>query len=233
MSQYVTVEQVKDSLGIKGSAQDTVDDATLTSVVFRASAMVDSYLDTIRPGYVGFAAGSNSRGSVGSNTRTYHGTGTDTLFIDDAMSVSSVSVAFASISGSNSTVLESTAYVAEPLNSVPKRWLTFLLPFTSVAGLLPSVWSPGTANITVTGYFGLSFVPDDVQQVTLALCVLTWQRYQDGLPPPAGPTDPEVMGVLSNLDFAWRVNIVAGAGVSLGGVAGGSAIGDYIGYGRS
>lgn len=226
MSAYITVEQVKDAIGIKGSALDTVDDNTLATVIFRASAMVDAYLDSIRPGYVGFAAGSNYRSAVGSNTRTYHGTGTDTIFIDDADSVASVTV-LSGVSQANAVPIIATAYVVEPLNTKPKRWITYVLPFTSVTGLLPSVWSPGTANIQVVAYWGLPTVPDDIALVTLSLSVLIWQRYQDGLPPPAGPSDPEIMGILSNLDWAWRIDMIGGAGVSFGGVAGGGATSDY------
>lgn len=217
MSQYVTVEQVKDAIGIKGAAFDTNDDATLLSATFRASSFVDSHLDTNRAGYVGFAAGSNSRTAVGSNVRLYHGNGTDTIFIDDAMSISAITV--------DGTTITTSAFVAEPLNSVPKRYITYVLPFTSVAGLLPSVWNRGTANVSITGYWGLNFIPDDVQQVTLALCILFWQRYQDGVPAP-GPHDPDVVGILEGLDAAWHQPYVGGAGVSFGGVPGGGSWGD-------
>ena len=101
MSQYVTVEQLKEQIGIRGLAADTVDDAALQSATIRASALVDAHLDAVRPGYVGFAASSNARSSVGSNTRDYDGTGTDTLFIDDASSVATVSVDTVSVSSNS------------------------------------------------------------------------------------------------------------------------------------
>lgn len=214
MSQYLTVDQLKDAIGIKAAAYDTVDDSTLTSVIFRASAMVDSHLSTIRPGYVGFAVGSNFYGAIGSNTRLYHGQGTDTVFIDDAVSVSSVVM--------DSITVVSTAYVAEPLNSTPKRWITMILPSSSLLGLHPSVWNPGTGNVAVTGYWATGLtVPDDVQQVTLALGVLIWQRYQDGLPPPTGPHDDEAAAILLGLNPRWSQPSVGGAGVSYGGSQGG------------
>jgi hypothetical protein len=215
MSALVSVEQVKDALGIKAAAADTVDDATLSSVVFRASAIVESYLLSVRPGFVGFAAGSNSRSAVGSNTRLYHGTGTDTIFIDDASSIASVTV--------DATAISSAAYVVEPLNTTPKRMLTYVLPFSSIQGLLPSIWNRGTANVAVTGYWGINYVPDDVQQVALAMAVLIWQREQDGIPPPTGPNDPEALGILSGLDWGWRVDTVGGAGVSFGGTGPGGS----------
>lgn len=214
MSLYVTVEQVKDAVGIKAAAYDTVDDATLTSVVFRASAMVDSYLSTIRPGYVGFAVGSNYGGAIGSNTRLYHGQGSDTVFIDDAVSVSAVTM--------DSVAVVSTAYVAEPLNTTPKRYLTMILPSSSLLGLHPSIWNPGTGNIAVSGFFATGLtVPDDVQQITLALCILIWQRYQDGLPPPTGPNDDQAAAILEGLDSRWSIPSIGGAGVSYGGSQGG------------
>jgi len=210
VSQYTSLTALKEAIG----DPDTVDDGVLNSAIVRASAMVDSYLSTIRPGYVGIAAGSNFASAVGSNTRTYHGTGNDTLFIDDAMSISSVTV--------DSVAIPATAYVTEPLNRVPKRYLTYVLPFTSVQGLRPSTWNPGTGNVSVTAYWGLNFIPDDIQQVTQALAILIWHRYQDGKPSPTGPNDAEARGILESLDWGWRIDTVGGAGVSYGGTSAGT-----------
>lgn len=209
MSSYTSLTALKEAIG----ELDNLNDGVLTSAIIRASGLVDSYLKMIRPGYVGIAAGSNFANSVGSNTRTYHGTGTDTLFIDDAMSISSVTV--------DSVVITSTAYVAEPLNSVPKRYLTYVLPFTSVQGLRPSAWNPGTGNVSVVGYYGLNFVPDDIAQVTLELAILIWFRYMDNKGAPAGPNDDEARAILEALDWGWRIDTVMGAGVSYGGTSSG------------
>lgn len=218
MSSYTSLTALKESLG----SADALDDGVLTSAIIRASGLVDSYLKAIRPGYVGIAAGSNFSNAVGSNTRIYHGTGTDTLFIDDAMSIASVTV--------DSVLITSTAYVAEPLNSVPKRYLTYVLPFTSVQGLRPSAWNPGTGNVSVVGYFGLNFVPDDIAQVTLELARLVWVRYMDNKPAPTGPNDDEARAILEGLDWGWRLDMVAGAGTSFGGTSsGGITYGGSIG----
>ncbi len=210
MSAYTSLTAVKEAIG----DTDTLDDGILNSAIFRASAMVDSYLAAVRPGYVGIAAGSNYSSAVGSNTRVYHGTGTDTLFIDDMTSISSVAV--------DGVAIPSNSYSAEPLNRSPKRYLTYVLPFTSVHGLMPSAWSPGTANVSVTGYFGMDTVPDDVSQVALALAILIWHRYQDGKPGPTGPNDDEARGILEGLDWGWRIDSVFGAGVSFGGTSAGT-----------
>src|SRR3990167_4993158 len=101
MSQYVTVEQLNEQIGIRGLAADTVDDAALQSATIRASALVDAHLDAVRPGYVGFAARSNARSSGGSDTRDYDGTGPDPLFIDDASSVTTVSADTVSVSSNS------------------------------------------------------------------------------------------------------------------------------------
>src|SRR3990167_1079109 len=101
MSAYTSRGALKEAIGQAGS--DTTDDSKLDSIVFSASALVDSYLDLIRPGYVGFAAGSNARSSVGSNTRYYDGNNDDWLFIEDAQSVASVTV--------DDTAVASTDYV--------------------------------------------------------------------------------------------------------------------------
>lgn len=209
MSQYTSLAALKEAIG----DPDTVDDGVLASAIVRASAMVDSYLAAVRPGYVGIAAGSNFNSAVGSNTRTYHGTGTDTLFIDDAMSIASVTV--------DSVLITSAAYVVEPLNRVPKRYITYVLPFTSVQGLRPSAWNPGTGNVTVVGYWGLNYIPDDIAQVTIGLAILIWNRYQNGLPAPSGPNDSEARGILEGLDWGWRIDAVYGAGVSYGGTSSG------------
>lgn len=214
MSSYTNLPALKEALG----SADNLDDGVLTSAIIRASGMVDAYLAAIRPGYVGIAAGSNFASAVGSNTRTYHGSGNDTLFIDDAMSISAVTV--------DGTAIDSTAWVAEPLNRVPKRYLTYKLPFTSVQGLRPSAWNPGTGNISVAGYFGLNFVPDDIAQVTLELAILIWFRYMDNRAAPTGPQDDEARAILEGLDWGWRIDMVGGAGVSYGGTAPGG-LGSY------
>ena len=207
MSQYIGLAALKEALGLKGSADDTVDDGVLSSTIVRASAVIDGYLDAVRTRYVGFSAGSNSRSSVGSNTRTYDGSGDDTLWIDDAMSVSSVSL--------YGTELVSTAYALWPYNESLKRAIILVQPYSSWQGLSPAAWPRGTANVTVVGYFGLNTVPDDVAQAALALSILYWRRYQDGDPAP-GPTtamggqgqienDPEAKGILEALYPRWGV----------------------------
>jgi hypothetical protein len=200
MSSFVSLAAVKEALGITQSN----DDGVLNSAIVRASALVDAYLHAIRPGYVGIAVGSNFYSSVGSNTRTYSGTGDDILFIDDAMSVSAVTV--------DGTAIAATAYTAAPYNSVPKRWLEYILPVSSTQGLTPAIWSRGTANIGVTGYFGFNFVPDDVANTALELAVLIWRRYIEHQPAPTGLADPEVLAICSALDYGWRVPTLRGAG---------------------
>lgn len=203
MSGYIGLAALKEAVGLSGTASDTVDDGVLQSAIYRASAMVDGYLQSIRPGYVGFAAGSNSRTSVGSNTRTYDGTGDDWLWIDDADSVASITV--------DGTAVASTAYQLWPYNETPKRAIVYSQPASSLHGLLTSHWSVGTANVSVTGYFGLPTVPDDVAQVTLALSVLLWRRYQSGEPQPVFSgvlgleSDSEASAILAGLWPRWGV----------------------------
>lgn len=208
---YVSVANFKSAVGIT----DTTDDGPILAAVERATATVDAYLGEIRRGYVGFAAASNTRTSAGSNTRTYDGTGDDTLFIDDAASVASVSI--------SGTAVASTTYVAEPQNSIPKRMLTMSLPLTTAYGLGPSEWTIGTANVSVTGYWGLPDIPRDVEAYTLALAELYWHRHQGGGKPDAGygPTavviggvwiaDSEARAILSGLDAGWAMPTVFGA----------------------
>lgn len=216
MSSYVSLEQLKEAVGVT----DTNDDARLRTVAFQASALVDEYLRQIRPGYVGFAASSNTHGSVGSNTRLYDGTGNDTLFIDDAASVASVVV--------DSTTIATTAYTAWPYNEVPKRALIYIQPTSSIRGLTADIFSRGTANVSVTGYFGLPFVPQDVYEVTLALGIILWRRMQKGDYAGSSVTlsiqrfnsgagrqfqvvaDPELAACLSALDAGWAIGGVWG-----------------------
>lgn len=207
---YVSVDSLKSALGIT----DTTDDVQLTLACERATAAVDSYLFRIRAGYVGFAAASNARTAAGSNTRTYSGTGSDTLFIDDADSIASVTI--------DDVAVAASTYVAEPLNGKPKRYLTFILPTSSDYGLRPSTWTVGTANVDVTGYWGLAIVPNDVVETTLALAILYWRRMQlggnaDGGYGPTGTVvagtfiaDTEARAILSSLD-GWGVPTVLGA----------------------
>lgn len=219
MSSYVTLAQLREAVGIDVST-DTTDDARLRTVTFQASALVDEYLRSIRPGYVGFASSSNTHGAVGSNTRFYDGTGSDTLFIDDAASVASVVVDDATIA--------TTDYIAWPYNEIAKRALLYVLPSTSLRGLTASLWSTGTANVEVTAYFGLPFVPQDVYETTMALAIILWRRQQKGDYAGSAQTlnsqrfnsgagrqfqfvvDPEIQACLSQLDAGWAIGGVWG-----------------------
>ena len=204
MSAYCSLQALKEAVGLKGQASDTVDDGILTSVIFRASARVDGFLEQNRTGYVGFANSSNSRTAVGSNTRVYDGTGTDTLFIDDFASVSTVSV--------DATTVSSNSWRLWPYNEVPKRAIIYAEPATSIRGLLVDHWTRGTANVSVTGYAGLDHVPNDVEQTTLSIAITYWRRYQRGdqsvAVTPQGvrgfiESDPEVEGLLWSGLSGW------------------------------
>ena len=213
MSNYIGLAALKEALGLTGESSDTVDDGVLTSVIYRSSALVDGYLASIRPGYVGFAASSNATSSAGSNTRVYDGTGTDTLFIDDAQSVASVSI--------DTVTISSNSWRLAPYNATPKRMIIFAAPTSSIRGMLTEAFSVGTANVGVNAYWGGDTVPDDVAQVTLSGCILLWRRYQSGDPAP-GPqaamgargvvtNDPELLGILEGLWPRWGVIGVWGA----------------------
>lgn len=204
MSSYIDLTALKEAVGITGAQNDTVDDGILRTVIFRASAAVDAFLEQNRAGYIGFASSSNSRTAVGSNTRVYDGTGTDTLFIDDATSVATVSVDTVSVS--------SNSWRLWPYNDTPKRAILYAAPANSLRGYTNDQWSYGTANIGVTGYFGLDHVPSDVEQTTLAIAIVYWRRYQQGEPEPvvrpAGAqgfvmADPEVEGLLVTGLAGW------------------------------
>lgn len=206
---YVSVANLKAALGIT----DATDDVPLLAAAERATATVDAYLGGIRRGYVGFAAASNARQSAGSNVRTYDGTGDDTLFIDDASSIASATIGGVAV----------TDWTAEPQNAIPKRMLTMNLPVSSYYGLSPAYWTRGTANVSVTGYWGLAEVPRDVEAVALALATLYWRRDQLGgkVDGGFGPTatvvggawiaDAEARAILSTLDAGWGVPTVFGA----------------------
>jgi hypothetical protein len=219
MSSYVTLAQLRTAVGID-TASDTTDDARLRTAAEQASSLVDEYLRRIRPGFVGFAGSSNTRGSAGSNTRYYDGTGTDTLFIDDADTVATVTV--------DGTAVASTNWQTWPYNETPKRAILYKFPVSSVYGLTTSTWDEGTANVAVTGYFGLATVPNDVYEVTMALAIILWRRQQKG--DYAGSSmslnsqrfnagagrqfqyvvDPELQACLSGLDAGWAVDGVWG-----------------------
>lgn len=216
MSQYITLGQLKESLGIT----DSVDDGRLQTVTFQASALIDEYLRSIRPGYVGFAASSNTHGSVGSNTRTYDGSGDATLFIDDAASIASVAV--------DGSTVTSTSYTSWPYNEVAKRALIYLTPTIVHPALVQGTWGSGVASVTVTAYWGLPFIPQDVYEVALALATLLWRRQQKGdytgssmalnsqrFQGGAGRqfqyvVDPEIAACLSALDAGWAIGAVWG-----------------------
>lgn len=218
MSAYIDLGTLKTALSLAGD--DTTDDALLQSTIFRASDVVDGYLAQIRPGYVGFAASSNSRSSAGSNTRYYDGTGDEWLWIDDVTSVSSVTV--------DDTAIDMADVVLWPYNQTPKRAIVYKDPAPPIIGRSTGAWSLGTRNIAVTGYFGHNSIPNDIVHATLSIAVLYWRRYQSGAFEPliaanesmegralvrafAITTDPEVMGILSALDGSWAMPGVYGA----------------------
>ena len=207
MSAYANLEALKATIGLTGDAADTVDDNLLQSVIFRASGAVDAYLERNRTGYVGFAASSNSRSSVGSNTRVYDGTGHDTLFVDDLTNITGVSVDTVSVS--------SNSWRLWPYNETPKRAIVYADPAPGVYGIGYAVWSRGTANIGITGYWGVDHVPSDVEQTTLELAIVYWRRYQSGEPAPVVSPDgargyvtfdPEIQSILESGLSGW-VNI--------------------------
>ncbi len=204
MSAYTSLAALKEAVGLTGPASDAVDDGVLSSIIYRASARIDGFLEQNRTGYVGFAASSNSRTAVGSNTRVYDGTGTDTLFIDDFTSVATVSV--------DDTTVSSNSWRLWPYNETPKRAIIYAEPATSLRGLLVDHWTLGTANVGVTGYAGLDHVPNDVEQTTLSVAILYWRRYQQGdqsvAVTPQGvrgfiESDPEVEGLLWSGLSGW------------------------------
>lgn len=216
MSAYISLAQMKEAAGFPTSSSDTRDDGAMLASIVRASAHIDEYLRTNRPGYVGFAASSNAHSAaIGSNTRTYDGSGDGTLFIDDAASVASVSV--------DGTALVSTAYTTWPYNEIPKRALVYIEPTSSTRGLTSDIFAVGTGNVSVTGYWGLPNVPDEISAVTLAIALILWRRNQKA--DYAGSSavlsgqrfaggsgrqfqfvvDPEISACLSLLDAGWAV----------------------------
>ena len=208
MSAYISLAALKQAATI----DDTVDDALLTSVIFRASARVDSFLARNRVGYVGFASSSNSRTGVGSNTRVYSGDGSSVLFIDDFASVEAVSV--------DTTSVSSNSWRLGPPNQTPKRWIEYADPVMDRIGLTTDTWTVGTHNIGVRGYAGLDHVPDDVAQTTMAVALIYWRRYQQGEPAPVVSPDgaqgflvqdPEVDGILTSGLDGWIMTGVWGA----------------------
>lgn len=210
MSAYVELASLKEAIGLAGQSDDTVDDVTLRSCIWRASAVVDGWLERNRPGFVGFAASSNTRTAVGSNTRLYDGSGDDWQWVDDFASVAAVAV--------DGETIPASAWVAWPYNERPTRALVYVAPTTP--GLEPASWAAGTANVAVTGYAGLATVPPDVEQTTLAVALLYWRRYQQGEPAPVVTprgaqgflmADAEVEGLLETGLAGWRVVGVWGA----------------------
>lgn len=204
MSAYISREAFKQAIGLTGQANDTVDDSIIDSIIIRASGQVDAFLEQNRPGYVGFAASSNSRTAVGSNTRVYDGSGSATQFIDDFTSVSTVSVDTVSVS--------SNTWRLWPYNETPKRAIIYEEPSTSLRGLIVDHWTAGTANVAVTGYAGIDHVPSDAEQTTLAVGIIYLRRYQSGQPEPVvRPSgakgyvtfDPEVEAILTSGLSGW------------------------------
>lgn len=155
---YATLAQVKASLGINST--DGADDTLLTAALTAAEDMID--------GHTG-----RTFGTAGSATRAYTTTVPDLVFIDDAITITSV-VTDTGLDGTWATTWATTDWQAEPLNGLSqgRAW-----PYTRIRAIDDYLFPVARrATVRVTGTWGWSAVPAPVTEATIRQAARLFKR---------------------------------------------------------
>ena len=172
MTDYVSVAEVKANLPESGfAATDSTYDAVIGSIVTAVSRLIDREVGRFDNYFVA---------PVTAATRYYNGTGTDRIWIDDAVSISELAVS--EVGGLNSTDYTgypSTDFITWPYNEAPIRQI-MIDRLNGAQSFFPRY----RKNIKVTAVFGYSStVPDIIKQAALIqatrLFMRTKQAYAD------------------------------------------------------
>ena len=177
MADYIAKADVKRVLtNITGTDYDTQLDETCT----RASRIIDRYCKR----------GTDAFKATTSETRYYHGSGTDEQWIDDAVSVSSVGIS--DDDGLSYYTLAVTDY--DKLDGLDYDKTPIRLLRMNPNGDYTTFYS-GRKSVKVTGVFGYSTtVPDDVAEAALIIAVRLFRRGQAGFSDTAGAAGVGEMG---------------------------------------
>lgn len=178
---YCTLAELKASLNIT----DSVDDTALEAAITAASRMVDDY--TERFFYV--------NGSVGSPvTRYYTAVDPYTINIDDITTVSEVATDD-NFDRTFGTVWSTTDYMVEPINNPIKGW-----PYSRVLAIGSYIFPYQLPqSVRIKGVWGFTAVPAEVNMATLIQSSRIFGRRQSpfGI---AGSPDLGTIRLFSRLD---------------------------------
>jgi hypothetical protein len=178
---YCTLAELKASLNITDSVDDTALEAAITS----ASRMIDDY--TERFFYV--------NGSVGSPvTRYYTAVDPYTINIDDITTVSEVATDD-NFDRTFGTVWSTTDYMVEPINNPIKGW-----PYSRVLAIGSYIFPYQLPqSVRIKGVWGFSAVPSEVNMAALIQSSRLFGRRQSpfGI---AGSPDLGTIRLFSRLD---------------------------------
>lgn len=137
---YATIEQIEDYLLID---IDAGFESSVDGFIAQAESIINSYTNR------NFTPPAENAEAT---SKLYDGDGSDCLFIDDAISIASVSI--------NGTELDSDSYYLYPANKLPKTKIV----------LDGSVFTRGKQNIEVEAIWGYKEeVPADIQFATIVL----------------------------------------------------------------
>ena len=153
MADLITLNEVKTALGLTNNSQD----AKITQAIPEASAAIRNYVDR------------DFETPVSSSTvRTYYYDGSGVLEIDDAQTITAVTL--------DTVPLTTDEYSAEPAGNSPYTWL-FLpeqkwqsSPAMGFTRNLDNLWWRQTGKaqvVTVTGTFGWAAIPEDVKRAAI------------------------------------------------------------------
>lgn len=108
--------------------------------------------------------------STDDTTRYFDGTGTRELWIDDIVSLTSISVSEeGGLSSSDYTTWSSSDYILMPYNSTPKN-----LVLVDTLNGSKLYWEPHLKAVKVTGVFGYSSTPPQVIRQACSIQALRW-----------------------------------------------------------
>jgi len=178
---YTTLAELKASLGIT----DSVDDTALEAAITAASRMIDDYTERF------FYRDGTTQSTV---SRYYTPQDITVLMIDDVYQITEVAID-AAFDQTYSTVFATSDYLVEPVNAPRKGW-----PFTRILATGSYLYPyPLPQSVRVKGIWGWNAVPAEISMATLLQSSRLFARRQSpfGI---AGAPDLGVVRLSSRLD---------------------------------
>ena len=166
MTDYLTLSAFKADYPASEFGLGSTDyDPSLTSLLTTASRLVDKELGKWENYFYP---------STDTENRYYDGTGGNTVYIDDAVSISAVAVSESGgLASSDYTAWSSSDYITHPYNTTP----IYKLIVDRLNGS-KLYWYPYRKAVKVTGIFGHSATPPDLVVQAIKVQVSRWHMRQ-------------------------------------------------------